>query len=271
MFPRVTHPSATNVLLRPFDLHVLSLPPAFALSQDQTLRFDERLFRLVTAIQFLTEFTSIDCSTVYVSFLKRSPPKSLRPVRRPVRKNLAAYVSLSVFTCQTACIWDSIALVPSDSGTKAGPFRRSVIAGRTSLAAPSVWAAYSPAFVGVSTRFFQKTSPRRFRAFSARNGAVQPCFGCFLRHDSARQTQIGSRQRDFYLNEACDKPMSSARSRAQTESVLHVYASFSSRHGFRGSGGLGRNGQPRRAGAGRGRAVHQPGLLLVPASRCTGP
>ena len=25
----------------PFDLHVLSLPPAFALSQDQTLRFDE--------------------------------------------------------------------------------------------------------------------------------------------------------------------------------------------------------------------------------------
>ena len=40
MFPRVTHPSATDVLLRPFDLHVLSLPPAFALSQDQTLKLD---------------------------------------------------------------------------------------------------------------------------------------------------------------------------------------------------------------------------------------
>jgi hypothetical protein len=26
-------------LLRPLDLHVLSLPPAFALSQDQTLKF----------------------------------------------------------------------------------------------------------------------------------------------------------------------------------------------------------------------------------------
>ncbi len=39
MFPRVTHPSATDVLLHPFDLHVLSLPPAFVLSQDQTLRF----------------------------------------------------------------------------------------------------------------------------------------------------------------------------------------------------------------------------------------
>ena len=36
---RVTHPSATAGLLRPCDLHVLSMPPAFALSQDQTLRF----------------------------------------------------------------------------------------------------------------------------------------------------------------------------------------------------------------------------------------
>ena len=41
MFPRVTHPSATPVLLRAFDLHVLSLPPAFVLSQDQTLMFKE--------------------------------------------------------------------------------------------------------------------------------------------------------------------------------------------------------------------------------------
>ena len=36
---RVTHPSATAELPRPCDLHVLSMPPAFALSQDQTLRF----------------------------------------------------------------------------------------------------------------------------------------------------------------------------------------------------------------------------------------
>ena len=40
MFPRVTHPSATPVLPRAFDLHVLSLPPAFALSQDQTLMLE---------------------------------------------------------------------------------------------------------------------------------------------------------------------------------------------------------------------------------------
>ncbi|SCM78529.1 conserved hypothetical protein [uncultured Pleomorphomonas sp.] len=43
MFPRVTHPSATPALLRAFDLHVLSLPPAFVLSQDQTLMFKESI------------------------------------------------------------------------------------------------------------------------------------------------------------------------------------------------------------------------------------
>jgi hypothetical protein len=37
-FPRVLHPSATPVLLQAFDLHVLGMPPAFVLSQDQTLR-----------------------------------------------------------------------------------------------------------------------------------------------------------------------------------------------------------------------------------------
>src|SRR6476646_5357108 len=38
--PRVTHPFATRVPRRalPFDLHVLSTPPAFVLSQDQTLQ-----------------------------------------------------------------------------------------------------------------------------------------------------------------------------------------------------------------------------------------
>ena len=35
-FSRVTHPSATKIIS--YDLHVLSLPLAFILSQDQTLR-----------------------------------------------------------------------------------------------------------------------------------------------------------------------------------------------------------------------------------------
>ena len=38
-FLRVPHPSATRVLRPPFDLHVLGMPPAFNLSQDQTLQF----------------------------------------------------------------------------------------------------------------------------------------------------------------------------------------------------------------------------------------
>ena len=35
---RVTHPFAGAPLLGPLDLHVLSTPPAFVLSQDQTLQ-----------------------------------------------------------------------------------------------------------------------------------------------------------------------------------------------------------------------------------------
>ena len=49
-FPRVTHPFATKVPKAssgpPFDLHVLSMPPAFVLSQDQTLKFDFNYIKL---------------------------------------------------------------------------------------------------------------------------------------------------------------------------------------------------------------------------------
>src|SRR6266481_7927807 len=38
--PRVTQPSATVPRRTPFDLHVLGTPPAFTLSQDQTLHHD---------------------------------------------------------------------------------------------------------------------------------------------------------------------------------------------------------------------------------------
>jgi hypothetical protein len=41
-FLRVTHPSATLLATEvtfAFDLHVLGMPPAFNLSQDQTLQF----------------------------------------------------------------------------------------------------------------------------------------------------------------------------------------------------------------------------------------
>ena len=45
-FPRDTHPCATILTSEDafsFDLHVLGLPPAFVLSQDQTLKFDSYL------------------------------------------------------------------------------------------------------------------------------------------------------------------------------------------------------------------------------------
>jgi hypothetical protein len=38
--PRVTHPSAMHPLRDTSDLHVLGTPPAFILSQDQTLMFN---------------------------------------------------------------------------------------------------------------------------------------------------------------------------------------------------------------------------------------
>src|SRR5437016_9001746 len=38
--PRVTQPSATVPRRTPFDLHVLGTPPAFTLSQDQTLHHE---------------------------------------------------------------------------------------------------------------------------------------------------------------------------------------------------------------------------------------
>ena len=48
-YPRVTHPSATMMKSirkyqsSPFDLHVLGTPPAFILSQDQTLMLKKHL------------------------------------------------------------------------------------------------------------------------------------------------------------------------------------------------------------------------------------
>ena len=41
-FPRVTHPSAAHPRKGALDLHVLGLPPAFVLSQDQTLKLKRR-------------------------------------------------------------------------------------------------------------------------------------------------------------------------------------------------------------------------------------
>ena len=85
-----------------FDLHVLSLPPAFVLSQDQTLRFNEidRLY-LVT-LDEVTPSSTPEPSRVWMSRLyvssKRKPPKSRSDRLSAVPQDLAVHVSLSSYS-----------------------------------------------------------------------------------------------------------------------------------------------------------------------------
>ena len=67
--PRVTHPSATKIPLdqtnplaaiSPFDLHVLGTPPAFILSQDQTLMLNAVLHSLTLTFPSRISFRSFD-------------------------------------------------------------------------------------------------------------------------------------------------------------------------------------------------------------------
>ena len=76
-YQRVTHPSATNrkeqAPIGSFDLHVLSTPPAFILSQDQTLIFKVFVTRIfitdVILIAFALKF--ISCKELFhVLFLQ---------------------------------------------------------------------------------------------------------------------------------------------------------------------------------------------------------
>ena len=58
-FLYIPHPFATDVLLHPFDLHVLSIPPAFNLSHDQTLQFNcmRTLFKMGCLIFLVNEIS----------------------------------------------------------------------------------------------------------------------------------------------------------------------------------------------------------------------
>jgi hypothetical protein len=112
MFPRVTHPSAADVLLRPLDLHVLSLPPAFALSQDQTLKLDLNFepadHNVLTRSHHFPPTEVDELPAIHIAgndgvTLKRVPPKSfVRPrsekpklFKCETRKDSAVHVSLS--------------------------------------------------------------------------------------------------------------------------------------------------------------------------------
>jgi hypothetical protein len=96
-------------LLRALDLHVLGLPPAFALSQDQTLKLDENfipashnVFDEVPPLipQMIAHLRGIGVD------LKRRPPKSLPTAsleelllhEKAARKDSAVHVSLSSYS-----------------------------------------------------------------------------------------------------------------------------------------------------------------------------
>ena len=82
-YPRVTHPSATRIFrsnrslpsIPSFDLHVLSVPPAFILSQDQTL-----ILKFVRTLDSLSRFLH-PCITVFridmVIFLPSLPTETI--------------------------------------------------------------------------------------------------------------------------------------------------------------------------------------------------
>ncbi len=84
---RVTHPFATNVLLHPSDLHVLGTPPAFILSQDQTLRYFSSY--LLSKICYL--FALRNQSGLFLHFCCFSIVKVLRAPLFP-RRNVLLYV-----------------------------------------------------------------------------------------------------------------------------------------------------------------------------------
>ena len=140
MFPRVTHPSATPVLLRAFDLHVLSLPPAFVLSQDQTLMFKSSFpnsqVHLTRSIPILPSRARPKRSLfkkrkpgslalLGTTLSRRTDPVPTSPKRRP-------RFSFFLFTCQRT--EENQPLKPAASDRRFGTsFRQQKLAGTTSL------------------------------------------------------------------------------------------------------------------------------------------
>src|SRR4051794_14537837 len=92
-FPRATHPCATRSRRTAFDLHVLSMPPAFVLSQDQTLMFNPNKPTALKVIdpQTAGPSSSDPCPAQRpdpIRAIKRSqdtvtPPKASQPQTKP--------------------------------------------------------------------------------------------------------------------------------------------------------------------------------------------
>ena len=111
-FPRVTHPSATKDTPEgapSFDLHVLGTPPAFVLSQDQTLKFALKLETSLARTCYVfghAQRISWDPLTVLGRdpFSKESRSESMRDLTchaRAVRDAPPPTHLFHLFTCQT--------------------------------------------------------------------------------------------------------------------------------------------------------------------------
>ena len=117
---RVTHPSATkkhnpldesSVIRSPFDLHVLSTPPAFILSQDQTLNkmvSKEPFDSSNHLIEALPSFKEI--FRVILSEPSRAPPNN---------SSSGAFCLVTLFNLQGAC--RSVSLAASIKFTTSAP------------------------------------------------------------------------------------------------------------------------------------------------------
>ena len=109
MFPRVTHPCAGCTLLRPLDLHVLSLPPAFVLSQDQTLM----LISLQTINDPALPNTNVYLYTAFFSTVKvinRNPLKTAFPLSQAISLYILVHkwMSLNIHPSRTSGHWPSL-------------------------------------------------------------------------------------------------------------------------------------------------------------------
>ncbi len=113
-FPCITHPSAAPHK-GALDLHVLSLPPAFVLSQDQTLMFRDLILALWSRLNRREHSHPPDQQNQPddCNFLsKRDPPKSRtdpipRRVPDPASLCRPRFSFFSIFNCQRSDVTDA--------------------------------------------------------------------------------------------------------------------------------------------------------------------
>ena len=94
---RVTHPFATKVQAPSFDLHVLGTPPAFILSQDQTLHKFYFINRLINSSYCKTNFKSRYFNLSLFRFQR--PNTSFVLVYNNIMKNPCQHFCLLFLSC----------------------------------------------------------------------------------------------------------------------------------------------------------------------------